>query len=443
MAKVLRMAIYSVKSTLRNKSVLFWSLAWPVLWVLLFAYVFMPPASGAMGIHAIILDNDLGPTNTSGLGALGLKPADFTKLLTNAFATANTSGKTKYYIRLIKNACTNNLSECVVKARKFLIYKGFDAAIIVPENASQAFTLWLPVRLIVLVKGGVFAEEYMRYGAVMNVLARLDTRVSLERVVATAKLLRAYVPAGAGGFIRKYFTYALYGIAFPTYPHIRFVKPKSIADRAGMLGWMTLGAIGMSLMTTMLTSGAGFLAFRRAGGILRRWLASPASTYALLCKDLIETLILTALIAAVTIAVGLGLGAKISFNPLNPADYLAVAMIFLAGIFAFGLGFILAPSSRSAKVASASTAIGLILTFTTGIWWPPKSMLPTPLREFASVFPPACAFQALRDILVWSKPLQYTLDNIIIAVAGSAALYIAIGVFFTPSRLRRIAERFL
>jgi len=441
-ARILRMALYGAKATLRNKSAMFWSIAWPVLWVLLFAYVFMPPAGGAMSVHIALLDNDAGPP-TIHSSYVNLRPANFTKALINAFAAANVSGKAKYYVRVFRNACPLSLEACLRKARRLLIYRGFDAAVIIPRNASRLYTLWIPVKVLIVIKGGMPAEEYMRYGAIMNAVASLNVNASLERAGEAVKLFETYVPAGAGGNFSRYLKYVFYGIAFPTYPKIHVVKPKSIADRAGMLGWMTLGAIGMSLMTTMLTSGAGFLAFRKTEGVLRRLLASPASIYEFLGEDLIETVLLTVLIIAVTIAVGLGVGARILFNPLDPANYLAIAMIFLAGVFAYGLGFLLSPVSRSTRVASAATAIGLMLTFTTGIWWPPKNMLPPPLREFASVFPPACAFQAVRDILVWGKPLQYTLGNVVIAVVGTAALYVVVGALFASGRLRKAAERFL
>ncbi len=448
MARIFRMALYMAKSMFRNKSLMFWSIAWPVMWVLLFAYVFMPPASGVMSIHIALLDNDAGPPTSIHTypNTPKFTPANFTKALMNSLAAANESGKAKYYVKVFKNACVGNLSSCLVKARKLLIYRKFDVAVVIPRNASKLYTFWIPVKILVIIKGGMPSEEYMRYGSIMNALNKVMINSTIDRVDKAVKFVEGYISRYAStnykANVSKYVKYFFYGIAFPVYPKLHIVKPKSIADRAGMLGWMALGAVGMSLMTTLLTSGAGFLIHRKSEGVLRRLLASPASIYEFLGEDLIESLIITAVVSAVTIIVGLGVGARVLFNASNPADYLAFAMAFIAGLFAYGLGFLLTPINRSTRSSGAATALGLILTFTTGIWWPPRELLPPALRAFSSVFPPACAFQAMRDILVWGKPIQYTMNNILIAVIGTAALYALIGLVFR-GRLRGIAERFV
>jgi len=198
----------------------------------------------------------------------------------------------------------------------------------------------------------------------------------------------------------------------------------------------------MSLMTGLLTAGAGFFIYRKSSGVLKRVLSSPATLFELLGEDLLSAIAISALSAAIILGTGVAIGGRITFDALNPSHYLAIALIFVAGIFAYGLGLLIAPTVRSTHATGATTAIGLMLVFLTGIWWPPKEMLPAPLQAFANVFPPACAFEAIRDILVWGKDVMQTYWNIIIAITGTLLLYAVIALIY-HGRAEKFAEKLL
>ncbi|HIC98905.1 MAG TPA: hypothetical protein EYP08_04510, partial [Pyrodictiaceae archaeon] len=76
---ILRLALYDVKMLLRSKDMLFWSIAWPIIWMLMTAFIFVPPTSGPAALSITIIDMDNGfsykelaklgiPFNSTGIG---------------------------------------------------------------------------------------------------------------------------------------------------------------------------------------------------------------------------------------------------------------------------------------------------------------------------------------------------------------------------------------
>jgi len=463
-ANILRMALYEFKSFIKDKSAVFWTIAWPILWVFMVAYVFMPVGGAHMTLRVAVIDNDEGlpPSNASwSIPYLNMTvKKNFTSLLMDAFNRLNGSNGTIYKVKVLKNTCNGNFSGCLSVAKELLVDRGFDVAVIVPENASKSLAMWAPVRIALLVKGAMPTETYMRYGSIMSVLGNLMTNLSMRRADAAAHMVTSFYSRFSGTAnssgtrwnytnanislktMERYIKYFFYSIAFPLYPKLDTVRPPTTADRAGQIGWVSVGAVGMSLMTGLLTAGAGFFIYRKSNGVLKRVLSSPATLLELLGGDLLSAIAITALSATVILGTGIAIGGRIVFNALNPGHYLAVALIFVAGIFAYGLGLLIAPTVRSTHATGAATAIGLMLVFLTGIWWPPKEMLPTPLQAFANVFPPACAFEAVRDLLVWGKGVAQTYWNIVIAVTGTLTLYAVIALIYR-GRAEKIAEKLL
>ncbi len=464
MANVFRIAFYEFKSFVKDKSAIFWTIAWPILWVFIVAYILMPVGGVRMTLNVAVIDNDKGlPSSNASWSTPYLNMTlkkNFTSLLADTFTQLNGSNGTIYKVRVLKNVCDGNFSECLNVAKELLINKKFDIAIIVPENASKSLVTWVPVRITLLIKGAMPTETYMRYGSIMSVLGGLMTNLSLKRADAAAHMVTAFyskfpetVNSSSTWWnytntnislktMEKYIKYFFYSIAFPLYLRLDTVKPPATADRAGQIGWISVGAVGMSLMTGLLTAGAGFFTYRKSNGVLKRVLSSPATLSELLAEDLLAAIAISALSAVVILGTGVAIGGRIAFNVLNPSHYIAIALIFVAGIFAYGLGLLMALTVRSANATSAATAVGLMLVFLTGIWWPPKEMLPVPLQAFANVFPPACAFEAIRDILVWGKDFTQTYRNVLTAVVGTFLLYVVIGLIY-HGRAEKFAEKLL
>ncbi len=451
MVKVTQLIKYGVKEFFRRKDVIFWTLAWPILWLILVTYVFIPSPATTVTVKLLIVDNDRGATELPYVPPFANLSLNFMDTLTNVLKEVNGSEGIVYKVKVIKNACSNS-SSCYDLIWNYLVKKKFDAAVLIPRNATVSYILWYPVRVKLFIKGSTPTEANMRYGYLMNFLSKLMVKSSLVRIDEATNFVSTYMSRYANfsksqlakvpSNYSRYIKYFFYGIAFPIYPNVTKVVPKAVSSRAGIIGWTTIGAIGMSVMTGLLAASAGFFAYRKEEGILRRLLAAPMKLSSLITVDLLENLVTTAVIATVIISTGLAIGGRIVVDPKNPLHYLGLSMILVAALFTYALGLLLAPVTKSGRAASGAVGLGLLLVFITGIWWPPRSMLPSFLRTFAEYFPPACAFEVTRGLIVWGKSLTDVSHDLLVALVGTALIYLVIALLYR-GRIERFAERVL
>ena len=439
---VLRAALREVKALFRSRETLFWVVAWPVMLILITAYVFIP-SPGSLSLDVAVVDLDRGvphgalPTNFSGL----LKPRNFTDALVKALRSyAEEKGVGLRLVVLGNASCSY---PCAPLAEELVRDRGFEVVVVVPPNASLGFSTWIPVNLSIYVRGGGSSEEYLYLGLVTPVITNLSVSKSIERVEASLAMMRRFVNASALRGFEKYIRLGLYGTVFPIVPRIEVVKPRAVVDRAGVLGFVTIGGVGYVVLVASLSSSVGILAYRKENGTLRRILATPTRFRDLVAIELVSSILFQLASSAVVVAVGLAIGARILFNPLDPGHWVAVAALLVAMVFTFLTGLLLAPLARSGRGASAiSIPLALTLMFTTGIWWPPKEMLPPLLRTFADVFPPSLAFDVIRDTLVWNRPWAAAAPKIVVMLAGLAVVALATAALYSR-RFEEVAYRVL
>ena len=136
---------------------------------------------------------------------------------------------------------------------------------------------------------------------------------------------------------------------------------------------------------------------------------------------------------------GAYVGAKVSFSFLELEDWMAIVMLALATLFFTGLGLILSIVVKTAEAASGlAMAIAFPMMFTSGIWWPPREMLPEPLKTFASYNPATLAIDAARAVLVFNEGLDVIVQNLPIIAVGTVLIYV-IGAIVYKIVLRKHA----
>ncbi len=438
------MALREVRMSFRSKEVVFWTIVWPIIWILMVAFIFVAPAKPTI-LSVAIVDLDRG-ANIENLSALppGFTVKEFDRALVNALTEYARREGIELKLRILKNlSCTY---PCTGIARELIENRSSDVVIVVPPNASECFSFWAPVRLTVFVKAERSAEQYIYLGPLYSVIVNMSVNASLSRINTTVEMVKRFfgsmsevMPNASLEYVRL----GLYGIAFPLIPEIEPVKPRAVIERGGALGYTVLGGIGYVVMLSSMTQAVGILVYRKETGLLKRLLASPLRFRELVATDLVSALLFQLIASLMVALVGIGIGARIPFTPLNAEHWVAVAAIVLASLFAYLLGLALAPIARTARGASGlAVALSLMFVFTTGIWWPPKEMLPTPLRMFANVFPPALAFDAARSILVWERPLASVASELGVAVLGTALLAFLVTLIYFR-RFERIVLRVL
>jgi len=139
------------------------------------------------------------------------------------------------------------------------------------------------------------------------------------------------------------------------------------------------------------------------------------------------------------IAVGKAIGAKISWDPLNPWHWLVPLNLFLVFLMTMSMGFMISLVSKTSRFASfLGIMLGLLLSFITGIWFP-KWMLSRELRALAEVFPVTWAIDTIRGIAVFNvDPSE--LVNTQVGIVVATIVLVALGLLSYRKTISRYVE---
>jgi len=236
---------------------------------------------------------------------------------------------------------------------------------------------------------------------------------------ALATLVRAEVRL----FLREPAT-AIFSLAFPLVllvvlasvfggtPALRFdgLRPGEFY-LVSYLG-VVIGALGLVSLPVQIAT-------YRERGLLRRYRAAGVRSWIVLTAQLLTTLLVAIVAAALLVGVG-----ALLYGTAGPAHPLSVALTFVVGACGFGgigilLGLLL-PGPRAAQ------AIGLVLFFP---FWllsgagPPPQLLHGPLRHIAADLPLSYLVHALRTPWSGSGPDLVALG--FLAAGGAAAIVAA------------------
>jgi ABC-2 type transport system permease protein len=153
------------------------------------------------------------------------------------------------------------------------------------------------------------------------------------------------------------------------------------------------GVLGLSVISSAMTSLSIATGFERQTGVLRRLRITPLGRSGVLAAKLIGLLFVVVLQVVAVVGVGIALGWRA--NASAPAAALAI----LLGTIAFAaIGFILAGRLRAETNLAAANGLFLLFLLAGGIAFP-LSRLPEGVRTFARVLPTEPFIQTLRDAL--------------------------------------------
>jgi len=415
-----------LKTTFRSKASVFWIFAWPAIWLLLTAFVFVPPTAGQpMTLGAINNDTSSLPVNGS--------------MLVEILNETTYRGVKLFDVKLYENKSL--MLEDLRRGR-------LDGGIIIPEGFGEKLIFrQASIEVYVGARSPQTAQttEYILKGFIQE----LNKGISIRKINETLKYMKLaekYIPKNvstsiAGNlswieFVREW----MLGLASPINASFHEVKPKALLERSSILGWYTFGALGMSILYSGLTAGSVMAVEEKERGTLRRLLASPATSTDMLVGKTLASLIVLALMSAFMIILGVfGCGAKIIWNPLRVEDWIAGFMIILVALMMIGLGMLLSLVTKTVRSATnLSVVIGLMLAFMAGIWFP-KWWLPKWMQILADIFPGAWAIDVARSILVYEAELAEVAGRALEVLVAAIAIYL-LGVLAYRKILRRYAE---
>ncbi len=398
---------------LRDPMTLFWIVIFPAMLVLLSAYIWVQEPQV--------------PTYTTGIYVAG--QGNFSKYIIEALNSTEISNKKVFNIvmydsneSLINDVKKGELSIGVVFPRGFSenITKGFQSQIIV----------YIYVKHPILAETTKqFIEGYFSY--VSKEMGYRKVEYVTEFFKKYSEKIEEYIPTNVtqqfpGNFTELMRAWMI-GMVEPLKAIIKEVKPEVLITKPNILGWIVVAVVGVSALFSGLITGASAIVEEKDYGTLHRILASPITGWELLVGKTFGVLFSVLISGVVATLFGAFVGAKVNFNFLEVEDWLAIVMLGLATIFFIGLGLILSIVVKTAKAASGlAMAIAFPMMFTSGIWWPPKEMLPEPLKTLANFNPATLAIDTARAVLVYNEGLDVIAQNMPIILIGTIVVY-AIG----------------
>jgi len=421
MRRALAIAEADFKSMIREKMAVFWAIVWPALWVVLVAFIFIPPEVGSGLTFVIGITNyDKGYNSIS----LGATLVDVLRNFTD--------------FKVVLYNSSEDLLADLEKAR-------LDIGVVIPENFTIE-TLSGTGKLYVYISGSDPQRIQINRGFAQGFFYQFAREVALEKAKVYTKYFIMYsgnytnmIIPGLNMSMVDVVNRSLVGLANPMDIVFEEKTPKALSDRPAMIGWYTIGAIGMVMLYSGISAGAMAVVVERESGRLDRMIASGVKAFDLLVGKTISEGLILAISSIIVILMGWALNARIIWSPLNPRDWLVPLNLLLAYLMSMSIGFILSLATRSSRSAGTlGTVIGLLLTFTTGVWIP-KSFLPQPIRAFADVFPVTWALDMVRMIMIYNVDTANLILTQIQVLATTTAL-IVVGIVAYRKTISRYVE---
>jgi ABC-2 type transport system permease protein len=417
--QILAFIIRDLKIVFRDKVAVFWLIAWPLIWIYLVAFVFVPPGAGSpIQLDVGIVNKDAPPPG------LNFTSEDFVKIMSNV----TYKGKRMFNVRLYENE-TALLDD--------LKHGRIDAGIIIPSGFSLNLTTGT-ARIRVLIGAKDLYSASISYGVVSGFLNEFSRRIGLVKARISITYIEQYMGSlGANKSVIEMAKRFIYGIAVPINASYEEVKPETLASRENILGWYTIGGIGMMFLYTGFSAGAAAIYREKSNGTLRRILASPITPGTLIAGLMLSSIVVMLISATILLMAGVyGTGAHIVFDPVNPVHWLVPLLLFIAAYMSVGIGLLLSVFAKTEHSASSlGIALGLLLAFTAGIWFP-KSWMPRWAQLLADYSPVTWVMDALRNIMVYNMGFNEIVGALVkIAIASLVILLLDIAVY--RARLRK------
>lgn len=140
------------------------------------------------------------------------------------------------------------------------------------------------------------------------------------------------------------------GIVMPINTTFIEVKPRLFMSRSAIIGWYTIGALGMSMLYNGLSMGSLMVVEERDRGTLKRLLASPMTATEMLIGKTLAGLTLLGVTSLIEMIAGYILcGAEIIWNPTKLEYWLIPLLLATVALFTIGLGSLLSLAIKSTR----------------------------------------------------------------------------------------------
>ncbi len=355
MRRILAIIIGALRMWFRSKHSLFWTLAFPVLLILLFGAIFSVSDSPTLDLH--LQNQDL------------TADGELTQL-SKAFCDILNATE-------IFNLHTVDSAE---NTTRFIEEKGVQRILIIPNGFHSSVAVGNNVSLVLKM---VPAEVDTASATVQSVI---DQVVEIFNTVVT------------GQSPPKVVTVKSENIVSETFKYIDFFAP---------------GIIGMTLMTSGVFGAVSWNTRNKELGILKKLATTPLSKLEWIVGVVLYELIMGIVSTLVIVTVGV-----LVFNMKFLPNIFSVILI-VSGAIAFpGMGMVIARFVKESDSAdAAANAITFPMMFLSGSFFPLEFM-PDFLRQIANVLPLTYLNNGLRDSMVYDNVSSALFNTAVVLGVG-------------------------
>jgi len=409
---ILSIAKKGVLDWMRDPAAVFWTIIFPVFWLALMSALWAGGGSKLLTLKVGVVYEDTG---------INKYPLNAT-LVVDIMGKIEVNGTKVFEVKVL-NSTENALNK--LKAGEL------DAVIVFPEGFSQNMTYGFTTRAKIYVSAADIQKKQIIEAMLSSFIVEFSKHLALVRAQIfynkTAVIINRFA-GNMSSYILPLIKEFIKGLAVPLQAEFNEVSPRSVATRAGIIGWYTIGMIGVEYLFIGIIGGIVIVVEEREKKTLKRLLAAPITPWDLLIGGTLAVLFSEFISTVTCTAFGtLVLGGKIYWNPLNPSHWLLVYIMLLVALMTIGIGLILSLGAKTVKSANVlASMVTFPLMFLAGIIVP-KWILPSYMRIIADIFPVTVGLDVVRQIAVFNKPVEalalqtlyLTLTTIIIYVAGA------------------------
>lgn len=366
---IMGIAVKDTKTFFREKGTIFWTIAFPILIMLLFTAIFGRNIPFTANIGVVINDSD--PFGT-GLPAHVITGLNSTQIfIVNVYQNPN-------------------------DALELLNKSSIRAIITIPDGFSANMTM------------GLNTPDYPAH-----VMLKVDkTNPDVARIIE--------------GGIQSFFS-AFYNDFYNRTLNKTYNTPISVVEESAVAGqsigykeYIVPGMLCYPLLFSSMVVATGAIVYEREKGTLKKIRASPARPLNVLFGKTLAALFQT----AISIIIMALLAYFLLAPTLNWNVPLLVPIMFLGSINGIALGLIISCIGRAPQEASnAATTIAIVLQFFIGMYFPAE-YLPTYLQQIGSIIPMTYAAQAIRSVMIRNATITELAQPIITLVVSAAILFV-------------------
>lgn len=373
MRRILAIIVGALRMWFRSKHTLFWTLAFPVLLMLLFGAIFSVSQDPSFDLYVQNQD-----TTTNG------EPTQWSKTFCDMLNKTD-----------VLNLHTIDSTENVTQ---FIEEKGIQRALIIPPGFNSSVSAGNSVSIILKMVPAEVDTASATVGSVIDQVAEIFNGVLTELITKREPL--------------EIVTIKSENIVSETFKYIDFFAP---------------GIIGMTLMTSGIFGAVAWNTRNKELGILKKLATTPLSKLEWIVGVVLYELIMGAISTIVIIAVGV-----IVFD-LKVLPNIFTIILIISGAIAFpGMGMVIARFVKETDSAdAAANAITFPMMFLSGSFFPLEFM-PDFLRQIANVLPLTYLNNGLRDSMVYGNTSSALFNTSVIL--GVGIFFIILGSLITNWR---------